>query len=681
MAHIVSHMGILLIILTCVGGCDSTFDSTNAAPDTASTLDTLVPSDTLQDIEETGDICEEPDCNVGPGGDSVDSDTTPPSEDIVTVDPCEGIDCGSNATCIEASCVCTGGWSGDDCDQLEAGVIPWSEGPYESGIMGTIEDFTIQTLEEPWSLKENWNGKDSCLFIMRYTADDIAQHVWNSSVEDLLNYAPSNTHIFFGSFQNTYLADITDMKERVDNALAALPPFISDSWAGRIHFINQPVASFNGGLKNFIGEMGARFHFAIDRFQRWREVGSLFDWKSYYSEEPTSSWYPMYFVANEALYFNYEANTHQVMKEALDAGATEVIIWDEGDVHPGGWGGGHNSYWDIELPTEDVMINSDTLYLHHSMSCPNHLQEKENGCNEWDYIQHVFLCDTQTNEQTPPDTCDPGGDELPAETTACTCKKPHGPTYESTRTCHEEGSGFGECACDCNVELARWVTPYAREGNWLTDLTPFMPLLADGGTRRLRFQGANGYAVGGKLIFANLGKPDRPIAAQYLWGNPVGTGFNEEYNSKHDPIVANVAQGATRAEIVAVISGHGSGTTEANCAEFCDHHHQFNVNDAPSHTKSHPKVNTWYGCMDETINGGVPNQYGTWVFGRAGWCAGMDVKPWAADITGDLVEGENILYYQGLFQGVNYVPVFSGSGDYNPEIKMTSWLISYGSTE
>lgn len=34
------------------------------------------------------------------------------------------------------------------------------------------------------------------------------------------------------------------------------------------------------------------------------------------------------------------------------------------------------------------------------------------------------------------------------------------------------------------------------------------------------------------------------------------------------------------------------------------------------------------GCADAVLEGGMPNDKGAWMLGRAGWCNGRDVKPW-----------------------------------------------------
>ena len=81
----------------------------------------------------------------------------------------------------------------------------------------------------------------------------------------------------------------------------------------------------------------------------------------------------------------------------------------------------------------------------------------------------------------------------------------------------------------------------------------------------------------------------------------------------------------------------------------------------------------------ETIpQGVVPNQYGTWGYGRAGWCPGMDVAPYIIDITDFVSIGEeNVIDYDACrVVGNNCVtpPTCQGDG-YCPEIAMSSYLI------
>ena len=39
------------------------------------------------------------------------------------------------------------------------------------------------------------------------------------------------------------------------------------------------------------------------------------------------------------------------------------------------------------------------------------------------------------------------------------------------------------------------------------------------------------------------------------------------------------------------------------------------------------------GCAMRVTEGAVPNEHGTWLYGRGGWCDGLQVSPWRTDIT------------------------------------------------
>jgi hypothetical protein len=67
----------------------------------------------------------------------------------------------------------------------------------------------------------------------------------------------------------------------------------------------------------------------------------------------------------------------------------------------------------------------------------------------------------------------------------------------------------------------------------------------------------------------------------------------------------------------------------------------------------------------------VPNQPGTWWFGRGGWCPGQQVEPWVVDVTTDVTPGQMAqITYRGLFNGAT-PPDASGN------IVMTSYLVVY----
>ena len=116
-----------------------------------------------------------------------------------------------------------------------------------------------------------------------------------------------------------------------------------------------------------------------------------------------------------------------------------------------------------------------------------------------------------------------------------------------------------------------------------------------------------------------------------------------------------------------------------NCAEFCNHQHVFTVNDTLTVTQEFTTAGSNYGCAEQVADGTVPNQYGTWVLGRGGWCPGKQVDPFSADLT-DAVDltGENTLTYQGQFEGETYVPVPYDSGQgFGAVTVEATWLVYY----
>ena len=83
--------------------------------------------------------------------------------------------------------------------------------------------------------------------------------------------------------------------------------------------------------------------------------------------------------------------------------------------------------------------------------------------------------------------------------------------------------------------------------------------------------------------------------------------------------------------------------------------------------------NNYYGCAERASEGVVPGQYGTWVYGRGGWCPGLQVDQWRQDVTGDVTPGSEATFsYRGLFNGVERT-VESTDG----RIDLTSYAVYY----
>lgn len=153
--------------------------------------------------------------------------------------------------------------------------------------------------------------------------------------------------------------------------------------------------------------------------------------------------------------------------------------------------------------------------------------------------------------------------------------------------------------------------------------------------------------------------------------------FNASYNTRAPmkvmPPAASQATG--RVMLEAVITGHGSDNN--NCGEFCISSHHFIINGV-ANVVTYNEAGTALGCAANvpqgvevmfvtkprarrlcalvtvltTVHrsplitlpvhprvcfglrvGHQPNEFGTWLYGRDGWCDGQDVRPWVVDVT------------------------------------------------
>lgn len=224
----------------------------------------------------------------------------------------------------------------------------------------------------------------------------------------------------------------------------------------------------------------------------------------------------------------------------------------------------------------------------------------------------------------------------------------------------------------CGTEVGRWITAYGMGGRWVTDITPLLPLFASGGKLKFRLY-VWGYQAKNYLSFRlTTGGDPAPVGIRKLFaGNPR---FDENYNDQYAPLAFELPSGATKAAIVAFITGHGNGSEQANCAEFCPFESVFVVN-GTAYEKDHPDAATNDGCLLQVGKGVVPNQYGSWPFGRAGWCPGLDVTPWVKEVTGSLVSGENTVAFEAYLDGADYVPVVTDETGYRAEINSASYLV------
>ena len=160
-------------------------------------------------------------------------------------------------------------------------------------------------------------------------------------------------------------------------------------------------------------------------------------------------------------------------------------------------------------------------------------------------------------------------------------------------------------------------------------------------------------------LFSDSAVP-QPQSVVPLWntgaggngGSNWGCIFDQFYNNGtcFPPRVVTIPRGAKQALLHSVITGHGSDNN--NCAEFCVTTHEVTVA-GMVHAETFENAGTDIGCAQQTLNGALPNEHGTWLYGRNGWCDGSAVRPWVVDITGDVdwAGGSFTVSYRGLFEG------------------------------
>ncbi|XP_061104801.1 uncharacterized protein si:dkey-256h2.1 [Conger conger] len=304
--------------------------------------------------------------------------------------------------------------------------------------------------------------------------------------------------------------------------------------------------------------------------------------------------YPTFrFISWQAQWFDYSRQ----LQEQLHSPAQVLSVFDNVLMQ-----GQEGAVATVNLPAD--MVNFDVLELDASLSCPG---KRDETCAHWDHTVQLFVC--------------------------CDYFSPY-----------------------CNMELGRWITAFRRgTGHWLTDVSPLLPLLNNGKcaftmktvpwampwvtSLNLRFSSSN--------HSGQYSDKPYPFALMPLYN---GGTFDKDYNQGYQPIKFTVPTSTKKVEIYAVITGHGSD--ENDCAEFCVTSHHFLVNGVVNNSRIFDSAGTPLGCAVRAQEGAVPNEHGTWLYGRGGWCDGLQVNPWRIDITGQLdMSGPNTILYFGLYEG------------------------------
>lgn len=327
--------------------------------------------------------------------------------------------------------------------------------------------------------------------------------------------------------------------------------------------------------------------------------------------------YPTFkFINWQAQWFDY----YEGLQHQLQSPAKVVTVYDKVQMQ-----GELGAFTTVDLPSD--MSDFNMLELDASLSCPG---RRDSTCAHWDHTVQLYVC------------CD-------------------------------HFSPF------CNMELGRWITAFRRgTGRWLTDVSPLIPLLNNG---RCTFTiktvaWAMPWVVSLNLRFSHVNQTGSPLDKLFPFKLlPLYNGgtFDKNYNKRYEPMKFTVPASTKKVELYAVITGHGSD--DNGCGEFCVTSHHFLVNGAFNNTRRFDSAGTALGCAMRVGEGAVPNEHGTWLYGRGGWCDGLQVNPWRVDITQQVdISGyeANTLLYFGLYNGQDPNPSRDPGN-----IVMFSYLVFY----
>lgn len=467
-----------------------------------------------------------------------------------------------------------------------------------------------------WKFSHWYTGCESYVFLpdtLTVSETDDAS-IWEKDLDKLVEESGPNVHYFFFSrraSESDVKESVEAMQARIDSLVATLADADKTHWQQHLHVLATNAQGLDGWLKEIANGIG-RGGFAIDRSQQLRGIGFLADVKRYSSVLANGGHWPwksnLAYAAKEAHYFDAQ---ELVRARLAEEDATVVPLWT-GEVLS------QFEEKDVELPSAEEMAGFDTLEIDIESACPDPELIEFGNCGAWDYLASFFVR---------------GEDET-------------------------------------NIEMARFITSYHRETHWVVDASPMLGLLKEGGTRHFRWEFAPEWNVQPtatklSLRFSNRGKGYTPTLVVPLWkGGP----FNATYNESRPPMDIPIPEGATRVELVSIVTGHGAA--QSQCSEFCNHQHELTIGET-TFLKEFPEAGTEDLCVPELDNGMVPNQGGTWWFGRGGWCPGQQVTPWVEDITALVTPGQTAtIGYRGLFDDTD-PPDDSG------DIALSSYLVVY----
>lgn len=464
---------------------------------------------------------------------------------------------------------------------------------------------------ETWTFSEEFSGCESYVFFTYFppasVGIDDGDTIFASYPDDLFERGPENVHYFFMSWEEGASARENRMSALRDSALEGIDTLLSDEasrqhWRSHFHFVTDRVTEISGSLGEFYRDYITYLtsdEAITDLGDRGRTSAPLpfvlgIDrdqrWDAGGSLDPFVGGNPEFGMA--AFLPDFYNFRHDLDQRLASETADEVVLLDE-------------------QVTERVFVRAATLpdladarsfSVDVQVNCPDRSPFE---CSEWDRNARVSLC--------------VDGEE-----------------------------------CMDRRELVRWITPYWRRGRrrWEIDASPLLGLLREGGERHFHIEMGPSWERATPrdariaLRFRSEGEARATGAVRAFTGG----GFDEEYNTR-EPFVFTPPVGVSRVELVTLVSGHGQEAANG-CAEWCDHRHQFTVNDtALDLVRYRGAISSRTGCAFAAERGVPPGQWGNWAPERAYWCPGLPVEMIRHDMTAAVTLGEeNTLTYEGFFQ-------------------------------
>lgn len=486
-------------------------------------------------------------------------------------------------------------------------------------------DFTLKTVDGSFSMKDEWNGCDVYVFFKTFTVpaanplkglSDLTNTMWKSKFDYLIQYSPRNTHYFFLSQNADPAQRLVDQAIVLGHLNEALATLPVSEQVYWKSRIHIADDDFSSGSSAWLANIGIE-SFVIDRSQKIRALGV-----GVYS--PLLADGDFLKLATEASYYQFEKDREISLSAARNV---TVVPAFKAEVVQAGWAAFGGKINEVEFPSANDMANFDKMELDLELSCDRAACVYAEGNYYYDRIIEVYLCRDAEDQ-------------------------------------------------DCDIELGRWITPFGLGGRWVHDVSPLLALVKNGGKQRLRFHTVDRYNVSLNVRLSQTSSTaPKPFAYKELFR---GGKLNPALNLR-DPLTFEIPEGTKKVELVTTTSGHGWGRDNENCAEFCVTDHEWKINDTVSYVNTLETAGDTFACFLSTGTGVIPNQPGTWYYGRAGWCPGLEVQPKVWDISANVKAGErNKIRYKALFKGGDYVPTVNPEGaatGYEAEINLRSYLV------